>query len=240
KTQQLGFLCHEIRNPLNGLMANLTFMAETHLNHEQFLLLETSQQCCMQLRKIVDDVLDLSKIEEGKLQVEAIPFRPSLVVNTVASQLCLALEDKNLELIIDVKGFTKMDTVIVGDPARIMQIVSNFAWNACKFTDQGSVTLVCWWNPTSPPCSTPLVVEPAQECELGEKVNIRFAVIDTGPGIAATTLANLFQPYVQAAVSTTRHHGGTGLGLSICRQLAQLMYGRVWCETNPTPYTLNP
>ncbi|EKX43004.1 hypothetical protein GUITHDRAFT_53104, partial [Guillardia theta CCMP2712] len=211
---------HEIRNPLNGVIGYITFLEETQLNTEQAELLQTTQQCCLQLRRIVDDVLDLSNIEEGNLEIQHSTFDPLSIIYTVMSQVRVVMEDKGLEMKFEASGME--GTMVVGDPARIVQILSNFAWNAAKFTMSGHVMFkIEKLAHTNTHMTT---------VKRGVR-HIVFSVIDTGPGIPQTVQENLFQPFVQGDKSTTRHHGGTGLGLSICRQLAKLMGGDVSCRS---------
>ena len=139
RTEQLSFLCHEIRNPLNGVIGYITFLEETQMDEEQTELVKTTQQCCLQLRRIVSDVLDLSSIEQGNLEIEMMRFRAVDIVNTVMSQVRVVMEDKGLVMKSEIAP-NLATTDLVGDPSRIMQILSNFAWNACKFTMEGSVT----------------------------------------------------------------------------------------------------
>ena len=224
KTEQLSFLCHEIRNPLNGVIGYITFLEETPMNEEQQDLVNTTQQCCLQLRRIVNDVLDLSSIEQGKVEIEKVPFVPAELIQTVMSQVRVVMQDKGLAMKVDISKRVA-ECNLVGDPPRIMQILSNFAWNACKFTSEGNVTFrieIIEGISALPDLSAG---------QRGQK-NILFSVVDTGPGIPQSVQENLFQPFVQGDKSTTRHHGGTGLGLSICRQLAKLMGGDVSCVSD--------
>ena len=228
RTEQLSFLCHEIRNPLNGVIGYTAFLEETLLSSEQAELVNTTQQCCMQLRRIVNDVLDLSSIEQGNVEMENAPFSVVDLIATVMSQVRVVMEDKGLAMAEEIAAELR-EVSLVGDQSRIMQILSNFAWNACKFTEKGSVTFRVQVLSNNNPAGL------GRSIGVGH-VNLRrgvrpvlFSVIDTGPGIPEKVQENLFQPFVQGDKSTTRHHGGTGLGLSICRQLAQLMGGDVAC-----------
>lgn len=215
KTEQLGFLCHEIRNPLNGVMGNIAFLEDSELSEEQLQLVHTTQQCCTQLMKIMNDVLDLNKIEEGKLSIELIEYDIANVVRAVMSQIRTTAETKNVTLESVFEGFKH--TTVIGDPVRVQQILSNFAWNAIKFTESGSITIKVSAIPAN---------------KANTDLALTFVVIDTGAGISAAGQAKLFQPYVQAeGAMTTRQYGGTGLGLSICSKLAMLMGGKVYCTS---------
>jgi len=143
-------------------------------------------------------------------------------LNTVRRQVRVVMEEKRLKMATDIdEEVSRLQ--LLGDPARIMQILSNFAWNACKFTLEGSVTFAVAFVPESR-------LSGGSQHKRGTKL-VEFSVIDTGPGIPKSVQDNLFQPFVQGDKSTTRHHGGTGLGLSICRQLAKLMGGDVRCAS---------
>ena len=230
RTEQLSFLCHEIRNPLNGVIGYTAFLEETLLSSEQAELVNTTQQCCMQLRRIVNDVLDLSSIEQGNVEMENAPFSVVDLVATVMSQVRVVMEDKGLAMAEEIATELR-EVSLVGDQSRIMQILSNFAWNACKFTEKGSVTFRVQVLSKSDPAGLGRSIGDSR-VDLRRGVRpVLFSVIDTGPGIPEKVQENLFQPFVQGDKSTTRHHGGTGLGLSICRQLAKLMGGDVACTS---------
>eukprot|EP00284_Hemiselmis_tepida_P014974 CAMPEP_0174922286 /NCGR_PEP_ID=MMETSP1355-20121228/5765_1 /TAXON_ID=464990 /ORGANISM="Hemiselmis tepida, Strain CCMP443" /LENGTH=1210 /DNA_ID=CAMNT_0016167861 /DNA_START=6 /DNA_END=3635 /DNA_ORIENTATION=+ len=215
KTEQIGFLCHELRNPLNGVIGNVSLLNECSLSGDSKELAETALQCCTQLMRIMNDVLDMSKVEMGKLDIQKIPFDISTVVNTVCSQIRVTANDKGVDVDVEYRGFPG-HTWIFGDPVRIQQVLSNFAWNSIKFTDVGRICFL-------------LEMSDAEACagSPGDSFMLRISVSDTGPGIPDETLKKLFQPFVQAEVSTFRQYGGTGLGLSICKQLAELMGGQV-------------
>ena len=179
-----------------------------------------------QLLKIMNDVLDLSKIEEGKLEVEFIEFDVSVVLGAVVSQIRVPSEQKGLRLDVQYEGFAH--TSVVGDPVRVQQILSNFAWNSVKFTEKGSITLRAVQSPAAGK-----TVAVSDEGRPTESRRLVFSVTDTGPGISLEAQRKLFQPYVQADRSTARQYGGTGLGLSICKNLARLMSGDVGFTSVP-------
>jgi len=206
KSSFLATLSHEIRTPLNGVLGMAQIMAMDKLEPEQNARLKVIQRSGEALLSILSDVLDLSKIEAGKLTLEAIPF--DLGETLRATTVCFAplAEGKGLRFECDLD---RVAGVYCGDPTRIRQIVSNLISNALKFTDVGAITVV------------------ADQVEGG----LRLVVSDTGIGIPADTLEKLFSKFTQADQTTTRRFGGTGLGLSICRELAALMGGTVVVES---------
>ena len=182
---------------------------ETELSAEQREFLRTIQTNSENLLRLIDDVLDLSKIEANRMDIEQIPFEPRELVEEVAESLNLRAATKNVELVLDIDP--NLPSEISGDSKRIRQILVNLVGNAIKFTEKGSVQMavdVEDWKP-------------------GGRVDLAFAVTDTGIGIPADKQENLFSRFYQAESSTTRRFGGTGLGLSISRSLAELMGGRI-------------
>ena len=220
KTDQIGFLCHELRNPLNGVMGNISLLEECGLGENEAELVDSTLQCCTQLMRIMNDVLDMSKVEQGKLEIERIVFDISKIVDAVTSQIRIAAEGKNLQVEVIYSGFDQAGHYFLeSDPVRVQQIISNFAWNAIKFTEKGKI----------------VIRVSSKTCEIDkdnpEKHTVTISVTDTGVGISRTSISKLFQPYTQAEKSTSRQYGGTGLGLSICKQLAHLLGGKVGVES---------
>jgi signal transduction histidine kinase len=220
KTDQIGFLCHELRNPLNGVMGNISLLEECGLGENEAELVDSTLQCCTQLMRIMNDVLDMSKVEQGKLEIERIVFDISKIVDAVTSQIRIAAEGKNLEVSVIYSGFDKAGHYFLeSDPVRVQQIISNFAWNAIKFTESGKI----------------VIKVSSKACEVAKDDpgmhTVTISVTDTGVGISRTSISKLFQPYTQAEKSTSRQYGGTGLGLSICKQLAHLLGGEVGVES---------
>ena len=211
KSAFLANTSHEIRTPLNGLLGLARMAMQDGLDgtqRQQYLhqIVDSAQS----LASIITDILDLSKIEAGKITLEAVPFdlRDTL---TALHHTYLALsEAKGLELVLRISG--DLPAVVMADPVRVRQILSNFLTNALKFTEAGRVRL---------------------EACVSEQGRIRLVVADTGCGIDSATQQRLFTPFTQADDSTTRRFGGTGLGLSICRELAELMGGEVGVISQP-------
>ncbi len=207
KSEFLANMSHELRTPMNGLLGMLD-LALDGVAGEQRDQLETAQRCAYTLLALLNDILDLSKIEAGKMLLEKIPFSPRAVVeDCVKSQASKATQKK-----IDLRFEASADTfpALLGDPLRVRQIVANLLSNAIKFTDQGMVAVK-------------LDVSPAVE----ERVNLVIQVTDTGPGIPRDKLDSIFEKFTQADGSITRKYGGTGLGLAITRRLVEIYGGDV-------------
>ncbi len=215
KSEFLATMSHEIRTPMNGVLGMLELMALTPLNAEQAQIVTTVRDSATALLRIIDDILDLSKIEAGKLDLEEMDLDPRELVEGVAELLAPQAHQKRLALVCDVDR--SVPPVVQGDPGRLRQILFNLAGNAIKFTDAGRVVLRARLEEALNPGS----------------VRLRFAVEDTGIGISAAGQSRLFQPFSQADSSTTRRFGGTGLGLAICARLVEMMGGRIGVESAP-------
>ncbi|BFU90998.1 MAG: putative Hybrid histidine kinase [Nitrospira sp.] len=208
KTAFLATVSHELRTPMNGVIGMTSLLMETSLTSEQQSYAETIRQCGEALLQLINDVLECSKIEAGKLELECLDFNLRTTVEQVLTQFAERAETKGLELTGLVHA--SVPTGLKGDPGRLRQILTNLVGNAVKFTDKGEVILQAYL-----------------EEDLPDTAVIRFEVTDSGIGINPNTLAKLFRPFVQADSSTTRKYGGTGLGLSISKQLVELMDGRI-------------
>jgi CheY-like chemotaxis protein/two-component sensor histidine kinase len=202
-------MSHEIRTPLNGVLGMAQAMARDKLSPTQHARLEVIRSSGEALQAILNDVLDLSKVEAGKLEIEQIPFDLRATMRDTAASFSATAAAKGLELSTDLDGGTG---VYLGDPARLRQVVSNLLSNALKFTEAGEVRL-----------------------EVGRRDGqIVIAVSDSGPGLPAGAEGQIFEKFVQADSSTTRRFGGTGLGLAICRELVGLMGGDIRAENRAT------
>ena len=219
KSEFLARMSHEIRSPMNAIMGMTDLLLRATLDPEHREYVEATNDAAKHLLNIINDILDFSKIEAHKLDLENIDFDLQELLNSTLRTMAPQAQKKELELQLsmapDIPRFLR------GDPNRLRQILLNLLSNAIKFTLQGSVT-IC--------------VELADTAQLpheAEKILLLFAVKDTGIGIPTNKKDLIFQSFSQAESSTTRRFGGTGLGLAICRQLVELMAGKIWVETTP-------
>ena len=211
KSRFLATMSHELRTPLNGVLAVADALSRRNLADDNLELVEIIQSSGHGLLSILNEVLDLARVEAGALLLDRRPFSPAQTASDVADVWRFAAQAKGVRFKVRVSD---VPATLVGDAHRLRQILSNLLNNAIKFTDQGAVALIVRWKPAA-----------------GE---LRFEVIDSGPGIDETLRERLFDPFVQADVGTTRRYGGTGLGLTICRELVTLMGGRIWVENAKT------
>ncbi|MFH1497191.1 MAG: ATP-binding protein, partial [Verrucomicrobiota bacterium] len=207
KSRFLAATSHEIRTPLNAIIGMSTLLTDANLTAAQRDCTETIRSAGEILLALVNDILDLSKIESGRLELDLRPFHLATGINRALDCLRGAARTKGLKL--ETRLAPGLPDHVVGDPTRIQQILVNLVANAIKFTTTGSVTL---------------------DVSLVDN-QLHLAVTDTGIGIPADRIDRLFQDYNQADRSTTRTHGGTGLGLSISKRLAELHGGRIWVES---------
>ncbi|HUQ92284.1 MAG TPA: response regulator [Bryobacteraceae bacterium] len=212
KSEFLANMSHELRTPMNGILGMTGLALQTELNAEQREYLMAANSSAESLLELLNDILDLSKIEAGKLEIELAPFQLRDHLEQLLKSVTFRAHEKGLEFLCDVRP--DVPARLVGDSLRLRQILLNFLGNAVKFTGTGEVTL-----------SVELVSQRAQECTL------LFSVSDTGIGITAEQLHVIFEPFTQADGSTTRKYGGTGLGLTISKRLAEAMNGRIMIQS---------
>ncbi len=211
KSQFVATMSHELRTPLNGILAVAEALGRRDLNAEDLDLVKIIQSSGQGLLSILNEVLDLAKVEAGALLLDPRPFSPSETVAAVADVWRFAADAKGIKLRLKA---ARLPAGLIGDSHRVRQILSNLTNNAIKFTERGTVTLAARW--------------------IAQDGIMRFEVIDSGPGIEPAMRERLFEPFVQAEAGTTRKHGGTGLGLAICRELSTLMGGRIWADVAET------
>jgi PAS domain S-box-containing protein len=214
KSDFLARMSHEIRTPLNVVIGMGDVLERTALNTEQRQYVRVFQKAGSSLLTLINDLLDLSKVEAGRMALEEIDFDLSGVTDAIVEIMSLRAHQKGIELRSEIA--TGVPARLKGDPDRLRQVLINLVSNAIKFTSKGRVLLR---------------VEPDPDnLNAG---NLRFSVSDTGIGIASGKLSVIFEDFAQGDASTTRMYGGTGLGLAISKRLVELMNGRIWAESRP-------
>ncbi|KEA54437.1 histidine kinase [Mangrovibacter sp. MFB070] len=214
KSEFLANMSHELRTPLNGVIGFTRLTLKTELNDTQRDHLQTIERSANNLLAIINDVLDFSKLEAGKLILESIPFLLHNTMDDVVTLLAHSAHDKGLELTLSIKN--DVPDSVIGDPLRLQQIITNLVGNAIKFTEQGNIDIVV-------------------ECRshANQKAQIEIRIHDTGIGIPERDQSRLFQAFRQADASISRRHGGTGLGLVITQKLVNSMGGDISFHSQP-------
>jgi signal transduction histidine kinase/CheY-like chemotaxis protein len=214
KSQFLANMSHEIRTPLNAVIGTVEVLRMTQLNESQLEYLDLAMQSGQSLLHLVDDILDLSKIDAGKLDLERAPFHLPSLVQDVRTMFTDPARAKGLTLTATVPD--QLNVMLVGDAHRLRQILSNLLSNAVKFTASGGISVAV-----------------ACEEDMARSMRLRFEVTDTGIGMDEATQRVIFDAFTQADASTTRRYGGTGLGLSIARRLCLAMGGEISVQSRP-------
>ena len=216
KSDFLAVMSHEIRTPLNAVMGFANLLSETKLDEAQRGYVATITSEGARLSSLINDILDLTKLDEGKLALEHVPFSPVETIREVLRLMGARAAERKLDLRLEAQLAGPL--LIAGDPLRFRQVVLNLVDNAIKFTPSGAITVFVNW---------------AQSALDTSQGRLQVRVRDTGIGIAPEKTKDLFQMFVQADASTTRNYGGTGLGLAICQRIVGLMGGEIGVQSTP-------
>lgn len=212
KSEFVANVTHELRTPVNGILGHVRDLAEKETDGAKLRTLNVIERCCGDMNKIINNILDFSKLEAGKFVLEPRRFHVRDMLDYVKSNHISKITEKGLDFFMTISP--QVPEYIIGDELRIEQILNNLLSNALKFTSVGKITL-----------------EVFKTAQVGEKIELFFIVVDSGIGIDEGDKDKLFQSFSQVDASISRKYGGTGLGLNICKQLVELMGGRIGVES---------
>lgn len=213
KSRFLATMSHEIRTPMNGVIGMIELLQHTTLSQEQLEYAESAKKSGIELVHLLNDILDLSKIEADRVELELVPFDLTQVISDTINIMSLHAREKAVKITSSID--INVPTALKGDSGRLRQIIINLVSNAIKFTPKGSVTLAI-----------------RKDSEDEQSATLRFEISDSGIGMPADKLEHIFEPFTQVDSSTTRKYGGTGLGLAICKSLALLMRGDIGVKSS--------
>ncbi len=213
KTEFLANMSHEIRTPMNAIIGLASILVNTPLSDKQMEFITTLQQSADSLLSLINDMLDISKIEDNHMELECVPFNLREMIQDVMGMMSVKANEKHLAL--ELHYLTETENMFIGDPLRLKQVIINLVNNAVKFTSRGSVTVM-------------IVSQPAQQPRMRD---VTIQIMDTGIGVPQEKLAIIFDKFTQADSSTSRKYGGTGLGLTISKRLIEKMKGRILVES---------
>ncbi len=212
KNQFLANMSHDIRTPMNGIIGFADMLLDTDLDEDQADYAQTVKRSAESLLALINDILDFSKIEAGEFDLEETEFDPELLAYDVCDLIRPTISNKPIEILCHIDD--SIPARVKGDPLRLRQVLTNLMGNASKFTDKGEIELALKTDKTDT-----------------DRIKLHATIRDTGIGIPKDKLKTIFEPFHQADSTTTRKYGGTGLGLSICKQIANLMKGDLWVES---------
>jgi signal transduction histidine kinase/EAL domain-containing protein (putative c-di-GMP-specific phosphodiesterase class I)/DNA-binding response OmpR family regulator/HPt (histidine-containing phosphotransfer) domain-containing protein len=215
KSEFLANMSHDIRTPMNAILGMADLLWESPLTVEQKKFVSVFRNAGESLLDLINDILDLSKVESGQIELEEIEFDLLEVAEKTCEVMALKAHEKNVEMLCYVEP--DVPRRLKGDPTRLRQVIANLIGNAVKFTQRGEIVLSIGWD--------------KEKQDRGMNAFLRFTVRDTGIGIPSDKIHSVFESFTQAHSSTNREYGGTGLGLSICRRLVELMSGQIWAES---------
>jgi K+-sensing histidine kinase KdpD len=217
KSEFLARMSHELRTPLNAVIGMTHLLFQTELTTKQHNYLSKIRWSAQALLRIITNILNFSKIENGKLALEHINFHLKEVLEHLVEQVGIKVGEKGVKMRLEVEK--DLPLALIGDPVHLKQILTSLTDNAVKFTETGEIAVRVSLSDREPATS--------------ERVKLLFVVSDTGIGIPAEQLSRLFAPFTQADGSSSRKYGGTGLGLAMCKRLVEMMGGQIWVESEP-------